>query len=428
MKLKNKNISFIKIISLLAIICSYFIGFFQRENIAGGAETDFYNLTWKGILAFKSNFLDTLYNYSSIGEGSLPMFHILNAYLNPFTYSPQSFQFSITIISLLNVIFFSQIIRKRFNLKKLDSYLYSSIFLILPFFRSSAFWGLTENLGWLFLILSIKFYLISEKRKTNIFLVCLFSSLALYTRPYLIFFPIFFIIYNFTKKDFFILKKSLIYYTIFSIPGFLLLYIWGGSVYLGTGDEKINFILEFHQPKFIFKNLIIFASICFFYFFPFHVVSLKKKNKFLKIEKLNVFLIILFGLLTLNYFNVFDYLKNETLGGGVFLKFSQYFFGDNNLFFLIIAFFGIISLFSLMRISKKNLILILCALFIYCTPKYIYQEYFEPLLLIFLFALFDLDKNVKNLLSENKSIFIFLSYFLIYLISSYYYRYNIVVI
>ena len=80
-----------------------------------------------------------------------------------------------------------------------------------------------------------------------------------------------------------------------------------------------------------------------------------------------------------------------------------------------------------MRISKKNLILISCALFIYCTPKYIYQEYFEPLLLIFLFALFDLEKNVKNLFSENKSIFIFLSYFLIYLISSYYYRYNIVI-
>ena len=428
MNKKNTTFLYIKILCLLFLICSYFFGFFNRENIAGGAESDFYNLTWKGILLFKSNFFGTLSNYSSIGEGSLPMFHILNAYLNPFTYSPLSFQFSITILSLLNVIFFSQIIRQKFNLNQLDSYLYACIFLILPFFRSSAFWGLTENLGWLFLILSIKFFLVPEKTKINIFLVCFFSSLALYTRPYLIFFPIFFIIDNLYKKNFFVLKNSLVYYLIFSLPGFYLLYIWGGSVYLGTGDEKINFIQEFHQPKFIFKNLIIFASMCFFYFFPFHIASLIKKNNFPKIDKLGIYLAILFCLLTLNFLGVFNYLKYETLGGGVFLKISQYFFKDSNLFFVLLAFLGIISLFSFIRISKKNLILILCALLIYCTPKYIYQEYFEPLLLIFLFALFDLDKNVKNLLNENKSIFIFLTYFFIYLLSSYYYRYYIVII
>ena len=118
---------------------------------------------------------DTIYNYGKIGEGSLPLFHILNAYLNPFTYNEKSFQLSICAISFLNVIFFSQILKQKYKIKIIDSYLYSSIFLILPFFRSSAFWGLTENLGWLFLILTIKFYLVVYKNKVNIFLSVYFQ-------------------------------------------------------------------------------------------------------------------------------------------------------------------------------------------------------------------------------------------------------------
>ena len=38
-------------------------------------------------------------------------------YLNPFTFDQFAFQGSITLISLLNVIIFSQIIEKKFKLK-----------------------------------------------------------------------------------------------------------------------------------------------------------------------------------------------------------------------------------------------------------------------------------------------------------------------
>ena len=189
-------------------------------------------------------------------------------------------------IIFIECCFFSQILRQKYKINNVDSYLYSGIFLILPFFRSSAFWGLTENLGWLFLILTIKYYLVVEKNKVNIFLVCLFSSLALYTRPYLIFFPVFFIMNLFIKKkDYFILKTSIFYYTIFAIPGLILLYIWGGSVYLGTGEDKVNFILEYHQPKFIFKNLVIFSSIFLFYLLPFHLVSFSTEKKLIETKK-----------------------------------------------------------------------------------------------------------------------------------------------
>ena len=131
--------------------------------------------------------------------------------------------------------------------------------MLLPFYRASAFWGLTENLGWLFLILSLKFYVKFEasknkNEKTYIFLICFFSSMALYTRPYLIFFPIFLILTFILNKDYKSLSNFLLPIYLFSLPGLFLLNLWGGTVYLGIGDNKINFIQDYHHPKFILKN------------------------------------------------------------------------------------------------------------------------------------------------------------------------------
>ena len=152
----KKHSSYLKYFVVSLFCASYVLGFFLRENIAGGAEKDFENFTWPLIIAFKYNFYNTLLNYGTFGEGSLPLFHIINAYFNPFSNNKFLIQGSIALISILNVHIFSIIIKNKYQLKKIDAYLYSSIFLILPFFRSSAFWGLTENFDLLFLLLSIK--------------------------------------------------------------------------------------------------------------------------------------------------------------------------------------------------------------------------------------------------------------------------------
>ena len=252
-----QNYQNLKYFFLIFFILSYVIGFFLRENIAGGAEQDFLSFTWPAILSFKNDFYFSIKNYGSFGEGSLPLFHIINAYLNPFTFNQFAFQGSITLISLLNVIIFSQIIEKKFKLKKIDALLYASIFLILPFFRSSAFWGITENFGWLFLLISIKYYNYYNENKnqrkfSNIFLICLFSSLALYVRPYLIFFPIFLILNSVFNKDYNYLKPSIFLYLVFSIPGFILIYLWEGVLKLG--NDEINLVKDYHNPKFHFKK------------------------------------------------------------------------------------------------------------------------------------------------------------------------------
>lgn len=425
--MSKKKIVFSKYLFLFLIFLSYIIGFFLRENVAGGAEKDFLFFTWPGIQAFKESFVNTVINWSVVGEGSTPLFHILNAYFNPFTFSQISFQASITLISLLNVVFFSQILIEKFRLKNIDAVLYSSVFLILPFFRSSAFWGLTENLGWLFLIISIKFFLKLEKKNflfRDIFLTCVFSSLALYTRPYLIFFPIFVTAYFLINKEFIKLKYTFFLYLIFSLPGWTLLYLWDGKIYLGEGVNRVDFIEENHHPKFILQNLIIFPSIVFFYLLPIEFLSLLKKFRVNK-DKLLKFLILILFLLTIYLFNFFDYLSETKLGGGAFLKFNQFFFKDNFIFFILISSLGIMVIAEYVKLSIKNFILFTIFIFIYSTPKFIFQEYFEPLVLILLFSVLDLKKEILKLMKENHTIICFYIYFIGYYFASYYYRYSI---
>jgi hypothetical protein len=423
--MSQKKLDALKYIFLFLLLQFYIIGFFLRENVAGGAEKDFLNYTWPLIEAFKDQFYNTLKNYRSFGEGSLPLFHITNAFINPFTFSKISFQGSITFISLLSVIFFSQIIRDKFKIRELDSIVYSSIFLILPFFRSSAYWGLTENFGWLFLILSIKYYLKeekSEKKKTvkHIFFICLFSSLALYIRPYLIFFPIFIILNILKDRNTHFLKYTCLFYFLFSLPGFFLLYLWGFD--FTVAGEKVGLIQDYHNPKFILKNTVIFSTIFLFYFLPWEFSSFLKKIEFPKKEKILIFLSILLLLSLLSFLNIFEYLNNIKLGGGAILKINQILFKNQNLFFIFISSIGFALIIDYMKISKKNLILFF-SLLIFCFPIYILQEYFEPLVIILLFTLMELRKDSIKLIRDNKTIFIFCSYFVIYFIGSYYYRY-----
>ena len=239
--------------------------------------------------------------------------------------------------------------------------------MILPFFRSSAFWGLTENLGWLFLILSIKYFIrIEKKDKIKIFsilLLCFFSSLALYTRPYLIFFPIFVIsIFNILWKKKNLLKHSIIFYFLFSLPGLYLLYIWGGVLKIGNYSSDQVSLINFHHPKFILKNIIIFASIFMFYFIPLGLSKYLDSSNYLKKKDFFIFVIIFLILIILGFLNFFDYLNYEKLGGGAFLKLNQILFENFLAPFLFISAVGIMFILKFAAISNKNTLLFISLL------------------------------------------------------------------
>ena len=232
----NKS-TFFKVAVISLVIISFFLGYFLRENSTGGGP-EFYELSWPIIQSFKKDFLFTLKDYGSFRDYTIPFSHILNAYINPFSNNVESFQLSVTLISFTIFLIFAFVFRKFFkHINVIDVLLISSTILLLPFFRTSAFWGKNENYGWLFFILALYFF--SEIKKeiiknhkdcntSNIIFFCFTSACALYARQALIFLPISYLLYlffnNANKK---IIITSIISFTIFAIPGLLLIWIWG---------------------------------------------------------------------------------------------------------------------------------------------------------------------------------------------------------
>jgi len=363
------------------------------------------------------------------------MFHIINAFLNPFTQSQLSFQFSITVISTLNFFIFANILKEKFSLDQINSYLLSSILLILPCFRASAFWGITENFGWLFLLLAIKFYIklnnlitiksLDFKTLFFIFLTCFFSSLALYTRQYMIFFTLFILL------DILIIKQEiklffifLFIFLLFSIPGLLLINLWGG-LYDVANFPTDNFKpLDTHSPKNFFLNLPFLFNFYAFYLIPFLIIEIKHFglksiiNKYFK-----VFFVTFVLMLFFNFFGFFDYMKNIQFGGGVFLKIDYFIFEKKLIFFLLMTSVGLSIIYEIIKQNYKLNLTLFATLLIFCFPKFIYHEYYEPLIIFTFFLLF--KHNVNYLFSKNInfSIFIIISYYFSYLLGAVYFRY-----
>jgi len=139
--MKLNKIFFFKSIVISLIIVSFFVGYFFRENSVGGG-LEFYKLSWPIIQSFREDFFFTIENYSSFGDGTIPFSHIINAYLNPFSNNDSNFQLSITVISFIIFLILSLVMKKVFfKTYFTDILLVSSTILLLPFFRTSAFWG-----------------------------------------------------------------------------------------------------------------------------------------------------------------------------------------------------------------------------------------------------------------------------------------------
>ena len=193
--------------------------------------------------------------------------HILNAYVNPFSSDIENFQLSITIISFIIFLIFALVFKNVFkHINFVDILLASSTILLLPCFRTSAFWGKNENYGWLFFILALYFFFEIKKNASknpsnrdilNIVFFCLTSACALYSRQALFFLPISYLLYlffnNANKK---IIITSIISFAVFSIPGFLLMWTWGSVFHVVPDMEPWgSFLGGWINHNYILKNL-----------------------------------------------------------------------------------------------------------------------------------------------------------------------------
>jgi len=428
----NKS-SFLKITAITSISVSFFLGYIFRENSTGGGP-EFYKLSWPIIQSFKENFLYTIKNYGIFHDYTIPFSHIINAYLNPFSDVITNFQLSITIISFITFLIFALAVKRIFSsINFIDILLTSSVFLLLPFFRTSAFWGKNENYGWLFLILALYFF--SKIKKDmhnnskhveilNIIFFCFTSACALYARQALAFLPISYFLYLFfNKANKKIIITSVISFSIFAIPSLLLIMIWG-NVFDIKNQGSGSFFGWWINFSHIFKNFPILLSFWGFYLLPFLFIELLNSN--LKFIFNNYFKSFLFSLITFIFLlnmNFLDYLGEYTIAGGAILK-VNYLIEKNN--FLLLLVFSSIGFSILVRLFKENprnnATILLPILVIYGFPNLLYQEYFEPLILIIFFLALDTDMQKKYFNKISLSNFVFISYFAIYLIGSIYFK------
>jgi hypothetical protein len=406
------------------VYLSFFIGYFLQENSAGGGAIDFNHIT-NNILLFKqNNFLEI--DWLKYESTSLPIYYLIIKILNISNFFIIGlFNMFISLSSVL--IFFkilSNISRKYFlNTDSVVLFSISSLLLLSPYFRTSTFWILEENIGYLFMLLSI-FFWTKQKTYLNIFFCIIFSCLAFYSRQSYAFICIiiFFSLINFKEI---LSYKNFIISLIFLLSLFPSLYFfieWGGLV------PPAAIIVR--PIEFQFINLPIIFSICLFYLLPFLIVENKKKiwnfifeNKYIILTSLFFFYLIFF-----DEFGTEEVYYKFKLGGGLIYKINFHLnlliksLFVQKIFFIFISWVGLLSI-SYYFLKSFNLkIFFLVFIIIFSNANIVFQEYFDPMITILMIIFYkakDPKCNFTNLY------FVLFAYKSILLISSlmYYYKF-----
>jgi hypothetical protein len=403
----TKKISYYLLFLLLYF--SLILGFFLNENTLGGSFADYQG--HKIIVKeFSQDFIQTLFSYDTKPTRHSP---VLFAILSIF----EKFQINDLIVRLVNLhvvlltiyFFFKCIIIKFRFLNKNTVYFLSLIIFLSPTFRSLAIWPDSRLHGLLFFVIAIFYFLkfLECKNKKSKFIYAIYNSIFLsisaYFSPNFSLFAIFFLInffyfFRFTKFTFLIILLNLalaipaIYYVFFLKIFFFL---------LSTSEEGMNAYHALNPAN----KIILISSIFFFHFLPFFFITR------LNFKFSNFFIII-----TILFFSIFffNYDPNIT-GGGIFYKISTKLFG-NNLFLYVISLFGLFVLSAISSINYKNFFLIIL-IFLNNPQLEIYHKYYDPMLLILFFTLFELNIIKAKL---EKRILLFYAYYAAYLCVSFF--------
>jgi hypothetical protein len=385
---------------ILGAFLSYILGFFLYEDSGGGGFNDFIYHAWPLIKSFKEDFLFTLVNFKSFTNATFPFYHIVISFIPSFIIKNFFFlRFFNFILNIFIVILFYFFLKKKFsNVNKKILMLLSSALFLSPYFRTGTFWVMPETFTFFFLIpacyyLHVIFYNNKKNILVNNIFLAIFSSLTLYSRQQYIFLPlIHFVFLLFYNKNIKIIGLIGLLYLLFSLPGFYTLHLWGTF-----SDYSSVHALNYVSYKYILKNLFIILSIIFFYSLPLLFINYQYFKKELT-NKLFVYrLVILFFVLFFIIFNI----EYSSLGGGVFLKFTQFFLNKNYTLLAFLSSFVILLLFNLLK-KKEILIFVFIIFFIFnlAITEIIFQEWFDPFYFVSFFLLY--KKNfIKKIITES---------------------------
>jgi hypothetical protein len=184
-----------------------------------------------------------------------------------------------------------------------------------------------------------------------------------------------------------------------------------GFLYLSINPKLLFFDQELPDITNFYSSIIIVLSIIGFFLLPFFILdlkeNLKKINFFLK-KKSNLLLILF--LTSAFILLCFNFKYEGMIGGGIFYKLSNLVF-KNNLFLFIVSFLSLFILISFKKDKYFFLILIIPIIISFGSGFYIFQKYFDPLIYLIFFLLFN-KRIIENIL--NKQLIFPLIYFSIY--------------
>jgi len=394
----------------LLSISTFLFSFITQLDISGGGSSSDIRTHWKYMGLLNSN----LGNLFTVGKD----FKLMNFPLHHIIFSRSDFlsnelsnylQFFFVFSFILPILFYFNLKRLFPKVDNLKILFYSFLIILLPNFQASAIWGNNHITAIIFLLLSTLLLNSTNQEslrsKLNIFLVFFFLALASYTRQYyVIFFPFFIIkILKKNKKDIFYVFLILL---ILALPGISYLILNPKLLIFNIGLKITNF----------YSSILITLSIIGFFLIPFFIMDLKenlnKLKNFYKNNYLNLILIIfLFIIILLN----FKY--DGFVGGGFFHKLSQFIF-NNNLFFFALSFLSFLIIFSYKTDKYLFLILNIPIIISFSSGFWIFQKYFEPLIIIIFFLLYD-KKIVAKIFDKN--LIIPSTYFSLYWFVYYFY-------
>ena len=430
MLLDNKKLILITLTGLIYL--SYFFGFYFNENSigSGGPNGDLIWI-WKNFELFKNNnLIDAIHHIDFFGNRT-PLLYIINIYLNPFINNIYFYRLSIFLFSLIGPFIFYLCLKNKFeNTEKEILILISSIVLISPFYRTTAYWGMEINYGLITMFIAYYYFQkIRKKNEKNILKVTLltifFSSLTIYFDQKLLFVPIIvFFKIMLTKENLKIKIISLFFFILLSLPYIYLIYIWGGIVPAKTQLANPNTITNAARlGKFYIYHLGYASTIIAFYLMPLLILKngnfLKQINNFFSDKNTYLLLIIPIIYILYIYINL-DFksytIDNHWVGLGLVHKTSLLLFSDIRVqeIFTYTMFF--LSWCLITMYIEKNLNDWLIIIFFFLLSIFIWplmQEYFDLIITTSAFLIF----KTKIKLEYFRSIFFFL-YFFVFLISS----------
>ncbi len=412
--MKIKYFSTITFALAFLSVCSFFLGFYFDENSAGAGsfDGDFKN-TWKNINTFLNNSVYEGILLTASGDPSVykssrtPLIYILNSLLNPFATEKLSFINSIFVLSLSIPIFFYILLK--INLVEINKnliFLITSLVFLSPYFRTSSYWAGEENYGLITTILSLiflKLIFYSEQIKKNkkipyYFLLIFFSSTCVYFDQKLLIIPIIcFINILLQEKSMNFKIFSFLFYLFLSLPFIYLIFLWKNIIPNVDVDTRyVGSSFNWIHPGYV-------ISILSFYIFP--LIFFKKRNILVIIKdlfesKLNKYLSLFFVIYLVYLFFLNDYsFSHYNTGRGITYKVASLLF-ENLIVQEIFTYFIFLVCFFILLIffdeNKKGLLIISFFVIssILITP--IYHEYYDPILLILVFSLFNKNFEINN--------------------------------